>query len=210
MTAGVLSDGIDSSPAWAQSVEKRRCDIISPGIQTPVLFRYYRQLIDQVDKWTGEMTARYRQHLACRKGCDLCCQRKFTVFAVEAYNIARACRQWTPDVQRRVREPRTSCAFLIDGACSVYESRPMICRTFGLPSLNRDEKDQGVISWCDLNFTEAEDFQLQADGIIDIDTLNMKLAGVNALFLKESGSTVERIAMDEIPDLDPGLVQRDN
>jgi Fe-S-cluster containining protein len=175
-----------------------------------VLFRYYRQLIDQVDKWTAEMTARYRQHLACRKGCDLCCQRKFTVSAVEAYNIARAYRQLPPDIQRRGREPKTACTFLIDGACSVYESRPILCRTFGLPSVNRDEKGQGIISWCELNFTEAgEDFQLQADGIIDIDMLNMKLAGVNGLFLKESGRTVERIAMDEVPDIDPDVVQRD-
>ena len=84
----------------------------------------------------------------------------------------------------------------------------MICRTFGLPSLHRNESDEGVVSWCELNFTNVEDnFQLRADGIIDIDTLNMKLSGVNGLFLKESGATEERIALDDIPKLDAGLVQ---
>jgi Fe-S-cluster containining protein len=173
-----------------------------------VLFRYYRQLVEQVDKWTSEITRQYRNYLVCRKGCDLCCQRKLTVSAVEAYNIALAFSQLPRDTKRRIEEPKTSCAFLVDGACSIYESRPVICRTFGLPSLHRNEKDEGVVSWCELNFTNVEDsFQLQAEGIIDIDTLNMKLSGVNGLFLKESGTAEERIALDEIPKLDTGVVQ---
>lgn len=168
-----------------------------------MFFRYYRQLLEQVDQWTGEMVARYKPYLACRKGCDLCCQRKFTVSAVEAYNIARAFRQLDAPAQQAVRAAKTSCAFLVDGACSVYAARPVICRTFGLPTLNRNEKEEGEISWCELNFTEVpDDFTLAADGIIDIDTVNVKLSGVNSLFLKETGLTQDRVAMDEIPDLD--------
>ena len=174
-----------------------------------VIFRYYRQLVDQVDKWTAEMAQRYKTHLACRKGCDLCCRRKLTVTAVEAYNIARLFGNLSATVQRAVRKKKRSCAFLVDGACSVYAARPLICRTYGLPSLNRNEKNEGEISWCELNFTNVpDDFGFQADGIIDVDTLNVKLEGVNGLFLKESGLSQQRIAMDEIPDLDPGVLQR--
>ncbi len=176
-----------------------------------MLFRYYRQLIEQVDKWTAEMTARYRTHLACKKGCDLCCQRKLTVTAVEAYNMAIAYRHLPPAPQQRVREPKSSCAFLLGDACAIYESRPVICRTFGMPSLHRNENGEGVLTWCDLNFTDVgENFEIQADGIIDIDTLNTKLAGVNGLFQKESGLEAERIAMDDIPNLDTSLTQRNN
>ena len=176
-----------------------------------VLFRYYRQLLEQVDKWTAEMVQRYRSHLECRKGCDLCCQRKFSVSAVEAYNIATLFRQLPARLQRAVHKPKSSCAFLVKGACSVYAARPIICRTYGLPSLHRNEKAEAEISWCELNFTNVQDdFAFQADGIIDIDTLNAKLAGVNSLFLKESGSDQERIPMDEVPKLDPGILQRHN
>ena len=63
-----------------------------------MLFRYYRQLVDQVDKWTSEMAERYSKHLACKNGCDLCCQHQFTVSAVEAYNIADAFRQLEPAI----------------------------------------------------------------------------------------------------------------
>jgi Fe-S-cluster containining protein len=172
------------------------------------VFRYYRQLLEQVDKWTAEMIRRYQAHLMCRKGCDLCCQRKFSVSAVEAYKIASLFHELPATVQRAVRKRKQSCSFLVKGACSVYESRPIICRTYGLPSLHRNEKAEGEISWCELNFTNVpNDFAFQADGIIDIDTLNVKLEGVNRLFLKESGLSQERISMDEIPDLDPGVLQ---
>src|SRR5712691_8599990 len=127
-----------------------------------MIFRYYRQLLEQVDKWTAEMVQRYKSHLACRKGCDLCCQRKFSVTAVEAYNIARAFRELPPATRRKVRKEKSSCAFLVGGACSVYEARPVICRTYGLPSLHRNEKSEAAISWCELNFTNVRvDFAFQ-------------------------------------------------
>lgn len=175
-----------------------------------MLFRYYRQLVAQVEQWTGEMNGRYSAYLACRKGCDACCQRKFTVTAVEAYNIALAYRKLAPEIRLRVEQPKASCAFLVDGACSVYESRPIICRTFGLPSLHRDDNDEGVVTWCDLNFTTVgEGFALQPDGIIDVDTLNTKLTGVNGLFVRESGLADRRFEMEEIHPLDPGPQSND-
>ncbi len=176
-----------------------------------MILRYYRQLVEQVEKWTAEMVQRYKPHLMCRKGCDLCCQRKFTVTAVEAYNIARRFRELPSSTQKAIRKEKTSCAFLIKGACSIYDQRPMICRTYGLPSLHRNDHDEGEISWCELNFTDVPaDFAFQADGIVDIDTLNVKLEGVNKLFLKEGRLREERIAMDKIPDLDPGFLKRRN
>ena len=167
-----------------------------------MLFRFYRQLVEQVDKWTAEMVSRYQTYLLCRKGCDLCCQRKFTVSAVEAYNIAFAFRQLDARTQREIRRKKSSCTFLVNGACSVYAARPVICRTYGLPSLHRNDNAEGEISWCELNFTNVpDDFALAPDGIIDVDTLNLKISGVNSLFLKETGLSRERIPMDEIPNL---------
>ena len=152
------------------------------------------------------MMQRYRRHLSCRQGCDLCCQRKFSVTAVEAYNIAAAFRKLPPGQQQMIRQTKSSCTFLVNGSCSIYGSRPLICRTFGLPSIHRTPEDQPELSWCELNFTAVEEgFALQPDGIIDIDTLNLKLSGVNALFLRESGNAVERFAMDEIPEIEGEL-----
>ena len=51
------------------------------------------------------------------------------------------------------RTSSTPCPNLSDkGECMIYDSRPLVCRTFGLP-IRDGKKYIGDI--CDLNFTEA-------------------------------------------------------
>lgn len=67
---------------------------------------------------------------ACRKGCGWCCHQRVGAAAVEVLAMARALRDrpqalaalaaWTPGAP---------CAFLKDGACSVYDVRPLKCRS---------------------------------------------------------------------------------
>ena len=170
-------------------------------------FRYYIRLKDQVDRWVSATTKRFGKHLVCRKQCDACCQKQFSVSAVEAYSIAEGFQTLSRQAKIEVRRPKESCSFLLDGECSIYANRPVICRTFGLPArLPPDQR--GVVDWCELNFTETDsDFTLPAEGILDIETLNMKLAAINHLFLEETGLERVRVEMSEIPDLDPGFLE---
>ena len=171
-------------------------------------FRYYRQLIDQVDAWARKASERYGHHVVCRKGCDICCQRRFSVFSVEAHWIARAYRKLPARTQHLVREPKAHCSFLVDHACSIYADRPIICRTYGLPSATSADDGRSGVSWCELNFTELlPDFEFAPDGVLDVDTLNVKLAAVNRLFMEEAGSVDVRVEMDEVPDIDPDVLE---
>jgi hypothetical protein len=55
---------------------------------------------------------------------------EITVFAVEAQRI----RTRAPQVLREAPHPPGACAFLdAAGACRIYEHRPYVCRTQGLP-----------------------------------------------------------------------------
>lgn len=55
---------------------------------------------------------------------------ELTVFEVEAERI----RAEFPEVLRQAPHPPGACAFLDEqGACRVYEARPYVCRTQGLP-----------------------------------------------------------------------------
>ena len=64
------------------------------------------------------------------------------------------------------------------------------------------------MSWCELNFTELPpDFEFAPGGVLDVDTLNVKLSAVNRLFMEETGSIDVRVEMDEIPDIDPDLLE---
>ncbi len=109
---------------------------------------------------------------ACRAGCESCCHQRFGVFEVEAAPVRRALAELAardPALRRRVREQADDpahadrCALLVDGLCAVYEARPMICRTHGLPILVRDEDgtedgstatDSLRVDHCPLNFRE--------------------------------------------------------
>src|SRR5690242_11175436 len=88
------------------------------------------------------------QQVACSKGCAHCCHDYVPIAAEEAFRIAAALRRRAPAaveaVRRRLvatdartrgmtpeqrRATRLPCAFLEDGACGIYDERPLTCRT---------------------------------------------------------------------------------
>ncbi|MCA9711141.1 MAG: YkgJ family cysteine cluster protein, partial [Myxococcales bacterium] len=85
--------------------------------------------------------------MQCRAGCARCCHQRFGVFEVEAHRLRTALARLArtdPERRRRVRaqadDPaaQSRCALLVDDRCAVYDERPMICRTHGLPTLVHD------------------------------------------------------------------------
>jgi hypothetical protein len=117
--------------------------------------------------------------MACRAGCDACCRVRFGVFEIEAEPIRAAlARIGREDPARRERIRRqvdtAHCALLVDGRCSVYAERPLICRSQGLP-LAVD----GRLDWCPLNFTRAPP---PPESTLRLDALNRPLAAVAQAF----------------------------
>jgi len=88
--------------------------------------------------------------LACKKGCNTCCSNPVCTTAPSVFRLAAWLREKLPpgelaEVVRRVAamddvthgktmtprdRPPTPCALLVDGACSVYEARPFVCRAW--------------------------------------------------------------------------------
>ena len=85
----------------------------------------------EVDRRATDLGREHADRLQCRRGCASCCVEGITVFAIEAERIRRGngdllanCRPHAPG----------ACAFLDEeGACRIYEDRPYVCRTQGLP-----------------------------------------------------------------------------
>jgi hypothetical protein len=170
-------------------------------------FHYYAKLREQVDQWVSAATKRLGEHLVCRRKCDACCRKQFSVSSVEAYSIAEEFQTLSAETQRMVRQDKDSCPFLLEGECSIYPERPVICRTYGLPAMLPADQGGGV-DWCELNIADTDpNFELAGEDVLGIETLNVKLAAINQLFLEETGSTGARIEMREIPDLDSGLLE---
>lgn len=160
----------------------------------------YRQLIEQVDGLTARLSARYARHLVCQAGCSGCCHHHLSVFAVEAEVIREAVLVLPDDVrtivesqahevvEREANRKSVACPLLVDDRCSIYESRPVICRTQGLPLLIEAEDGEQEVDFCPLNFTAPDAVEeLDAAHLVPLDDLNLKLALVNLQFCRERG-----------------------
>jgi Fe-S-cluster containining protein len=168
-----------------------------------------------VDKLAAKLQARYSKHLVCRAGCSGCCHHHLSVFAVEADDIRGAIEALSDQTRARIEararavferealgEP-VACPLLLDDRCSIYESRPLICRTQGLPLLIEAEDGGQEVDFCPLNFTadDATD-DLDEDHLVPLDALNLRLALVNLQHCREKGlddeASGERVKMADI------------
>jgi Fe-S-cluster containining protein len=151
------------------------------------ILRNYRNLVDKVDGLCRGIENEYLENIACRRGCDGCC-RHISLFPVEALSLAQALRELPETLATHIRgkaraaSPDGPCPLLEDGACLLYPSRPIICRTHGLPILTR-EYGKPAIDFCAKNFKGIE--SLPGHAVIDLDLLNTSLAAINALFVAQ-------------------------
>lgn len=171
----------------------------------------YEQLVQQVNTLTTRLTARYAKHLVCRAGCSGCCQHHLSVFPVEAARVKAAITALPDELCVRIeQQARTvdereaqgqpvACPLLVDERCAIYEARPLICRTQGLPLLLEAEDGAQEVDFCPLNFTApgAVD-DLDEQHLAPLDELNLKLALVNLHYCRTQG----------IPDAQSGRRQR--
>ena len=175
----------------------------------------YRQFIEQVDRITAKLQARYSKHLVCRAGCAGCCRHHLSVFAVEAEEARAAIETLPTPIRARVEEQArevikhetqgepVACPLLVNDRCSIYESRPLICRTQGLPLLMEAEDGGQEIDFCPLNFTEAGAVDdLDEDHLVPLEALNLRLALLNLDHCRETGlgdeASGERMKMADI------------
>ncbi len=99
-----------------------------------------RRLHAAVDERASGLAARHRERLRCGRGCADCCVDDLRVHDVEAERIRRAHPELLRDGEPH---PPGACAFLdADRACRIYDDRPFVCRTQGLP-LRWLEEDEG-------------------------------------------------------------------
>jgi hypothetical protein len=97
---------------------------------------------EKVDRAVASLERRHGDRLRCGLGCASCCVDDLTVFPVEAERIRR---HHSGLLESGAPHPEGACAFLDDrGACRIYEHRPYVCRTQGLPLRWLDEAEDGA------------------------------------------------------------------
>jgi Fe-S-cluster containining protein len=77
------------------------------------------------------------------------------------------------------RAAEDRCAALDeDGKCLVYEGRPMVCRSHGVP-VRLERRGLKVIESCELNFTERGPAAADADCVLDQTTLSATVLAID-------------------------------
>jgi uncharacterized protein len=164
-----------------------------------VLVRY-RELQGRVDEKFAEILGRYQDAFRCRAGCHSCCKPSLTVNRLEAAAIADylSSRPELVASLRKLAEEKPfkgkRCEFLsADGACGIYEARPLVCRSHGAPLQFKDGTKEDALRLrdvCGLNFTGRDIGQLPADAVFNLDTLNTLLAVLSSQVFGKDASRV--------------------
>ncbi|MCL1821678.1 MAG: YkgJ family cysteine cluster protein [Prolixibacteraceae bacterium] len=143
------------------------------------IFDDYRALIEKTDGFTDSLSQIHRRHMRCKAGCSHCCMG-YRIFPLEFHFISEALKNHEIVINPETEEGK--CCFLVEGLCSIYDVRPFICRTHGLPLLYVNGDDEWELSVCELNFTGFdEDFHF--DNTFPQDRFNSELFMLNKAFV---------------------------
>lgn len=161
----------------------------------------YRQLTARVDTLCKGIESALGAEITCSEGCSSCCT-SITIFPVEAAALREAVQslpeQEAESIRQHVADNASGerCPLLSHHRCLLYTSRPVICRTHGLP-ITYTEDNQQKSDCCPLNMTKTK--TVSGDSVIDLDKLNSLLVAVNALYLSEAKEPVsgERLTVAE-------------
>ncbi|HYH06713.1 MAG TPA: YkgJ family cysteine cluster protein [Thermoanaerobaculia bacterium] len=142
----------------------------------------YKSILERADQHFTQVMEAQPQNLQCGAGCSLCCYGLFEIGSGDVPVVAEGLAGLHPARRKEIvkralaivessahpnlrecspaekeaffdRTQATPCPNLDDtGRCMIYEHRPLVCRTFGLP-LREGRRYVGDI--CDLNFTQS-------------------------------------------------------
>lgn len=171
---------------------------------------YLKQLHEKIRDFSEKAEITHKGHIQCKSGCYRCCLVDLSVFEVEANFI----RNWfhrlsieeKNELKNRWKNNKTiqeenfhgqaasPCKFLVKGNCSVYEARPVICRTQGLPLLFKND-DSFLFDSCPLNFTDSRPISKDC---LNLDQLNLMLAQIENL--DAAGKSRPRVVLTQLID----------
>lgn len=174
------------------------------------LLKNYYLLVEKTDLHIRNVEQQFREQITCKKGCDACCLY-LTLFPVEAYVVSTAFfrlpEQTRNHILKNNAQKSDRCPLLMDGSCSIYPARPLICRTHGYPILITVENSQRI-DFCPENFKTVTSFSNES--LLSIDALNTVLTAVNQHFIAQLNPDIpvpdridifEALNFSKMPDL---------
>lgn len=161
-------------------------------------------LYEKLEAFFTAARARYGEQLTCKAGCSSCCERRFSVTTIEAEVIreglaalAAASPARRGELARRASDVTASACPALDpdGRCAIYEARPAICRTHGLPirfgsagarehdgEATKEARRLPIIDACPKNFVGQDLAALDPSAVLDQEKLSLVLGALDLAF----------------------------
>ena len=154
----------------------------------------YKNFIEEFDKIIEKYFFRQKKYIKCKAGCSKCCEKgdfpfsqaEFTYLTTGYINLPpelkitiqqKIKQQLVEKRKNKGRRFEHICPFLINGECSVYEYRGIICRTFGLAYYD-EENNYVRLPDCvnyGLNYSEYYDKKNHTLNIPDVLKHNLRI-----------------------------------
>lgn len=148
------------------------------------IFKEYLLIRNEIDTLSKKLESQHKKHMKCKMGCDLCCM-DYSVFPIEFHFILNELKKVKQKPELNEKASEEDCIFLTDHSCNIYDVRPVICRTHGLPLLYMSEDGNWELSACELNFTEFDMEEYSEENTFPQDKFNSKLFMLNKAFIQE-------------------------
>ena len=164
----------------------------------------YRNLRLRIDEEIRRLEELHSTDITCHPGCASCCVN-LTVFPIEFFAILEDLKKTHMIQTDLLFDESALCGFLHEGLCQIYQFRPIICRTHGLPILflnDSQEEPAWEVSFCELNFQNKTGIEFTDDTLLDIETINTELNRINDQFIsslpEKRFSAHQRIQLKEL------------
>lgn len=162
----------------------------------------YLALRSKIDAACENLLAQHYKNMQCKSGCSSCCQA-FKILPIEYESIKASIGNLSLIINKKAK--KDECKFLVDNKCSIYEHRPVICRSHGYPMARfNEEYDAYDMSYCKLNFIDFLLEKFNADNVYFEDDFNARLYKLNQDFLKvipeKDYDPIQLIELNDIAD----------
>ena len=147
-------------------------------------FKKYKSLVKEIEQHTDILETIHNKHMKCKNGCDMCCI-DFSIFPLEYHYILNEIEKENAKPELEGKSKGDICAFLKNHSCTIYEHRPIMCRTHGFPLIYANDDDEYELSACELNFTEFDFEDFTMENTLPQDKYNSKLFLLNRKFIAD-------------------------
>jgi Fe-S-cluster containining protein len=153
-------------------------------------------LAERVDREFAAIRQRQQGWIECRAGCSDCCRARLSITRVEEAflrrHLAALSELERAELARRAGdETREMCPALDPaGHCQVYEARPLICRSFGVPLRRRREVslvNPPLVDVCDKNFVGTSLKVLPDEDVFEQTSLEAEVSEIDAVYCERNG-----------------------